>query len=81
MKRPVWTMALPSGFSVMDSDKLARKSIPAEAMVSQLGKACCDLLIMFIVIVFYLKIGMQEGQVVTCTYIFFCIVFDFFSPD
>ena len=34
MKRPVLTMVLSKGFKVMDSDKFARKSIPAEAMVS-----------------------------------------------
>jgi hypothetical protein len=34
IKSPVLIMALPNGCKITDSDKLARKSIPAEAMVS-----------------------------------------------
>jgi hypothetical protein len=59
----------PNGFSVITNPiNLLVSPFPAEAMS---GKACCDLLMMFIVIVLFKK-GIQEGAR-TFIYIFFAL--------
>jgi hypothetical protein len=47
MNRPVGISLLSNGFNVMVSEINARKSNPAEAIVSYAGSALLDLLMMF----------------------------------